>query len=799
MMKTDAVQYQGAKDLRRIIPETGIKKIAANIFNKKSIIFLSMAFLLGRASLAGGLMPFGIPVFAVASSFNISKLILAVFILLGMVTNGARQQLYIIISAMGLFELQHILIRNSKSGLNVKFAAAGLVSVMIPEMVFVASNGFLLYDLLKAIFHGAIAFTLVFVFKSAEAFFNGIKKRVKFTNEEIISISIITAIALSGLSDIHIAGLSLKHIMCILVVLVVSYKCGSGPGAAIGVTIGLIIGMPSTSTPYIIGLYGFCGLISGVLRGLGKLGPSLGFILANTIMTLYLNSSTDVLIHLKEVVLASVIFAIIPRKLMDAFARSFSEGSSGYVDRKGYNSLIKTAAAEKLNKFSGAFRELAKIFGEISETKASTDKNDISVLFDRVADRVCKDCSLCLHCWDRNFYDTYQILFSILEKLDKKGRIDAEDVPGYFLDRCERINEFVKAVNNIYEVFRVDVIWKGRIAESRGFVSRQLEGVSDVIKELAADISSDVQFNEDLEDAIANELGKIGIKPLDVVVIENRKRRYEIKISFKGCGGKRKCINTIARSISRISNRRMVKENHDCGLNSADDICTLKLVEEESYGVITGVAGSPRYGGTISGDSYTFLNVGDGKYVAALSDGMGSGPKAAIQSKATISLLEQFMDSGFGKDATVKMINSLLAAKSDDDSFATIDLSVLDLYEGNIEFLKVGAAPTFIKKPDRLETIRTISLPAGIMADMEAELIRRRIENGDFLILMTDGVVDSFNTENEDLLNKFITDLECINPQAIADTIMAKAMENCGGSPADDMTVLVAKVWKKVI
>jgi len=123
---------------------------------------------------------------------------------------------------------------------------------------------------------------------------------------------------------------------------------------------------------------------------------------------------------------------------------------------------------ERLNNFARAFEELSKTFSEISQTKIVAGKQDISSLFDRVADKVCKDCSLCLHCWDRNFYNTYQVMFKIVENLEKKGWIDESDIPEYFMERCERIGEFVRQVNNVYELFKVDMVWKNRIGESRG-------------------------------------------------------------------------------------------------------------------------------------------------------------------------------------------------------------------------------------------------------------------------------------------------------------------------------------------
>jgi stage II sporulation protein E len=184
----------------------------------------------------------------------------------------------------------------------------------------------------------------------------------------------------------------------------------------------------------------------------------------------------------------------------------------------------------------------------------------------------------------------------------------------------------------------------------------------------------------------------------------------------------------------------------------------------------------------------------------ALSDGMGTGHKAAIQSRAAISMLEQFMESGFDKDTAVKLINSVLVLKSDEESFATIDLSIIDLYDGEVEFVKIGAVPAFIKRDDRVDTVKSMSLPAGILSNVEMELVHRKVENGNFIILVTDGIIDAFKEEEDGdkLLRNFISDIGSINPQEIADLILDEAYKKCGGKPIDDMLVSVAKVWKRV-
>ncbi len=799
-MKTQAIPYQKLGDFGRMYGKTKEGMLASISISKSNIIILLISFVLGRISLFQGFMPFGIAFFIAASGTSISRILMALAVSFGMVTGGGFEEVYITITSMIIFSALDMLFTSAKSKSRLKSPVIALASVMIPQMVMVSFQGFLLYDILKSICYSGLVFSLVFIFKNTLAIIEGTKKRNVFSNEEMISMAMLMSLTLAGIGNVELVGINLINVLGILAILLFSFCAGPGVGAAVGVIVGMVVNITEPGLPIVIASYAFCGLMSGVFKNLGKAGAGIGFIAANAVLTLYLNGSTEVLIYIKDILAAVIIFMLFPKKLITDSIGYFAIAATGARDKAGYSARIKELTIERLNKFSKAFGELSKTFNEISETSTATSKQDISLLFDRVADKVCKDCSLCLHCWDRNFYNTYQVMFKIVEQLEDKGHIEEEDIPDYFMDRCERISDFVQQVNNIYELFKVNLVWKNRVGESRGLMSQQLDGLSRVIANLANEIDYDVKFKGEMEDQLLVELDKVGIKANDAVIFQNKWGKNEVTIFHKGCGGKRSCINTIEKVATGVLGRRMIKDSSECVQNHKTGICTLKLVEEETYRVTTGVAKLGKFEGSVSGDNYTFMNTGDGKYIVALSDGMGSGQKADCQSRAAISLLEQFMETGFDKDTAIKLINSILVLKSDDDSFATIDLSAIDLYDGKVEFVKIGAVSTYIKRSQRVETVKSVSLPAGILSEIETELVCKTVNNGDFIIMVTDGIIDSFKTEEggEKALVQYIDEIENINPQGIADAILNKAHSNCGNKAIDDMTVLVAKVWKRV-
>lgn len=181
----------------------------------------------------------------------------------------------------------------------------------------------------------------------------------------------------------------------------------------------------------------------------------------------------------------------------------------------------------------------------------------------------------------------------------------------------------------------------------------------------------------------------------------------------------------------------------------------------------------------------------------AISDGMGSGPEAMKSSKIAIKMLERLLKAGFDKEISLKLINSTLIANTKQDMYATLDMQILDLYAGNMEFIKSGACPTFIKRNKEVKLLKSLSLPTGILEETDLVVYDYDLEDGDILIMCSDGIIDS-NTEyiNRELWVKYLLeDMQTGDAQQIANMILNEAIDNQFGIQKDDMTVIVAKVF----
>lgn len=228
-----------------------------------------------------------------------------------------------------------------------------------------------------------------------------------------------------------------------------------------------------------------------------------------------------------------------------------------------------------------------------------------------------------------------------------------------------------------------------------------------------------------------------------------------------------------------------------------DEYCTVTCVEGARYHTLQGVAKIGKDCDRISGDTFLMTDLPGGKKGVALSDGMGSGEEAFQESSMVVELLEELLNAGFPVKTAVQIMNTALVIGREDVRFSTIDVSLFDLYSGSCELVKAGASTTYIKRGSQVESVRSATLPIGVIQDIEIDITTKELESGDFVIMVTDGVIDALSTEKqEELMRRFIQEASTQNPKELAHHILGKVLEYSGEKPVDDMTVLVIGIWK---
>ena len=216
----------------------------------------------------------------------------------------------------------------------------------------------------------------------------------------------------------------------------------------------------------------------------------------------------------------------------------------------------------------------------------------------------------------------------------------------------------------------------------------------------------------------------------------------------------------------------------------------LTFEERAVYTVRWGSSQLTQPGSRITGDTFRCFFAGRGRFVMVLSDGMGTGCSAAVDSAMTADLLRRLIEAGVGCDAALKIVNSALLLKSGEETLATADVAEIDLYTGRARFYKAGAAPTYLVKNRRAGYIQSDSLPAGILEGVAFESSTLTLRDGDWLALVSDGVTA---TGADWVKSQLEAGLDG-EPAQLAQSLAAAARERQLPGREDDVTVLAARL-----
>lgn len=450
----------------------------------------------------------------------------------------------------------------------------------------------------------------------------------------------------------------------------------------------------------------------------------------------------------------------------------------------------------QIEKFADSLKQLSHTFLKLEEKKKTFSNEEIQEMFERVKEKVCDNCEKCAWCWGENFVHTYQMGYEILSAVDSYGNDLNTETQRKLQQRCISAPKFLREMLEAFHKAKQNMMWINRIAQSREGCAVQMDTFADMIRSTAKELEDSMFTDERLEKKISVHLRRKGIRVLYINFFMNREGKYEVHIT--GRAMQNECVTTkeLVAGVSEVMGRRFVLDGAHCQM-LGKEYSTVVCMEGPSYHTLQGVARIGKGCSQISGDNFMMLELPGGRQGVALSDGMGSGEKACRESTLVIELLEELLEAGFPEKTAIQMINTTLVMGREDIHFSTIDMSVFDLYSGVCEIIKAGASSTFIKHGGKVEHLSSTSLPIGVLHTIEIDSVERRLCSGDFVIMVTDGVLDALPVGEQDiLLETIIQGTSINNPKEMAHHILEQVLNWTGEAPLDDMTVLAVGIWE---
>lgn len=800
-----------------------VKEIFKKLFTKQNIILYIITFMVSMVNISSdnvmfSITPFGIAIIAAALSSNMPVGIMYVISLIStFIKFGPNSLLTYILTTLVFFVT--ILIKRPKIQDEVneqkRLGMHLFISTLIVQVVPMFFRSFILYELLTGVMLSISTYIFYKIFSNSITVIREVGIKKVFSIEEVIGTSLLLAIAFMALGDTAVFGYSVKNILSILLVLILGWKNGILVGATSGITIGVVLGIIGNSEPIMIASYAISGMIAGIFNKFGKIGVILGFIIGNVLLTYVANGNTVPVILIQEILIASLGLLAIPKgvqiNIEDLVSKTkMLPETTGKTLEENKETVYKlTSMSQTISDMAKSYQEAAATIvseEELKEQELSNEKifiDELRINLEGLEENILYD----------DIYNDKDILKDIFEYLLKEEIMVEKELVKIFANHNnyivgfeeknkkveEEVSKITKVINYSYRISKMNFIWKKKMDESKKNVSNQLEGVSEAISNLANEISKNPDEFEDKKQEILTLLEQKEIKIKDISIKKQKSGRFIVDIYADTCDnldGTSCDIKKIGKILNKVFNDKFIIQDQQCGLRENKQKCKFTYIMQDKLNIQIGVAKTTKADSPVSGDSNLQTKLDDGKYLLALSDGMGSGPEARKSSKIAIKMLERLLEAGFDKDISIKLINSTLIANLEDDMYATLDIAILDLYKGNLEFIKNGACPTFVKRNKEIQILKSLSLPTGIVENADLTVYDYDLQPGDILVMCTDGIIES-NTEyvNKELWVKYLLeDIQTNDAQQIADLILSEAIDNNYGKQKDDMTVIVAKV-----
>ncbi len=637
-------------------------------------------------------------------------------------------------------------------------------------------------DLLKLIAESIIIFGAVFIinhtFTSLSSIGSGLAA------DEMICVVTTMVIIIIGLINFFVFKISVGRTLGIFLLLVSARYGGVTISSACGIALSFACAATS-SYENGIGIYAFAGLAAGIFSSLGKYAAALSVTACGIIGISFFQFKADSTLFFTEILIASTLFLLIPRSFGIYLGKFFYR-----VPKINTTNHSAKELSLRLEVASSALVDVAETVNQVSQELAKINSPDFKSVLAYIEQDACTGCKLRLHCWENKSSATIEAIMQMINVVKGGESPPEENVLDEFRGRCLRVAKMQDTVKHRYSQYASHLSAENRIEEVRQVVSEQFEGVSNMLKELSLNITANEHFNPCVANAAASTLKSIGIHVEESIAKIDAFGRMSLEMKIKP--DEKTVLNRlqIMKMLSLACER-----NFDAPHISRTDNCTvITLNEHPNFKIDIGVQQSCAALGSICGDSCKYFYDGKGHCIMILSDGMGTGGRAAVDGAMASGLMSRLLKAGFGYDCSLKILNSSMLFKSSDESLATLDIASIDLFSGNIELYKAGAAPTLVRRNGHSGRAESHSLPVGILKEVSFDRAAIRLRHGDIILLVSDGVT----FDGTEWIRQELENWNNDNAQDLAEHICDCAHRRYTGNRTDDITVMAA-ILKKAI
>ena len=466
----------------------------------------------------------------------------------------------------------------------------------------------------------------------------------------------------------------------------------------------------------------------------------------------------------------------------------------------------------RIRLISEGMSEVSGLLGALSDKLSKPDREELHGIVAETFEGYCLGCRNRDRCRGARGTKLDSVMDAMTDELSTGGTASASVVPSSVAAACYNMGRILDEIN----------LRAGRlIASLRGedklsLIASDYAASAELISSAGRVSEESATLDEELSKKLSRSLSAGNFHASGVSVYGGRVKRIfarDIDLSRAGLGG-----DDLKKLVEEVCGARMTPPEFDLDgacvsmrmrslpmfecdsgyASSAAPGVRVYCGEKRGYGAdcaeadTADTADTRTYeaAGEISGDTVTTFE-SDGKFYMIISDGMGSGREAALTSGVCALLLQRLILSGADLECAIKMASGIIRSCGRECS-TTVDIAQIDMLSGEARFIKSGAAPSFVLRDGGIFRLQSKTVPIGIMRALDAEMIKFDVQDGDRVVMVSDGVTRSYD-ECPWLLDMMSTDEEVLDGDVedAAERIIREAIAH--GSE-DDVTAGVIEV-----
>ena len=775
----NCIQKRSLVNVSNYVPNGGVFCKEKNIFAIKNIakyllIFVAM-LVFSNAKISGKIAPFAVGFAFALVGLNFNPLIIGpVFAASQIIVFPAISTLVIVLSCFSAMMLA--------KGISLAIKKDIPIYIM-PTFQLLGLVGYIYFNIANSIINiqtvAYIIISILFCYIS-NIYLSAAKKRGVIgslsLDEKICGALCVLALSI-GLSGLYISNFSIAMALNCFLILFLSKVLNSKYSITFAALAGLGLAFANGS---LLPLAIFCvWSVAVVAAGGNKYFSSLCILVVDFLVGAYFGAyAIYSYVNLINIAVPCIIFCSIPNKV-------YQKISQKILLNKNANGILLTNIncedlQKKLIKTSKLMQNMGENYQKIAYSQTQLNNPEKQIAQD-IKCRVCKNCenrNICVR--EKNMEN--EIAYLAKNGIEK-GKVSLLDLRPSMAQFCCRTTSILSATNqSVTDYVGAEKLIRAEDA-NRVAIGNQFLATGELLSKMANQICLSQKTDANLAEILHEELLLADVVAKDIQVQSGEKTQLTLIVKSSENDEK----------IAKIVSKTMKYEFESTPAISAfSGYKMLKLRPKPKYDLSIGVAAQKKNGSKASGDNYSVVDLGNGKVLITICDGMGSGNLAEDISERVLELVENFYLAGFESDVVIKNIAQLIST-SEKEMFSTLDICVFDKETGNTDFLKSSAPPSVFKSKDVATLIKGESLPIGITcaaADKSMKILQR----GDIVVLATDGVVDSFATDEE--YAACINNSKTINMSLFSENILQEANERIlqQSGVSDDMTVVALRV-----